>query len=400
MRCFVLGAGVSKSVGYPLGTELFGEMDKFVKDSGACVDRFDYAREWPELHRWLETNTNPTIAQAYRTRNIEHIFTALDLAEHLRSDALSGIVHARRDPEMSRLKSDQFEFYDKVIEEYGRFRSVLLWALEHYFSYRHSKDLEGFRGSDWDGLRDFADTLSPGDVVVTFNYDATVERVLLSRGKWSPKDGFGFELVFEETYNGNARVDWGKSSVKVLHLHGATGWYRRPLFAPGYQPAGSGAVPFAVFGAAPMGTNISLDPEFLKGFGIFTAVDACLPDTLPVANERHVVLHPSFLKDYSSGEGALTDLWRQAAEALRSADRVFVVGYSLPGADSAALTLLLTNLRRGVGRIVNPDGGTKMRLAQLLQTGDGFQGAAYFQDWARSGCPDSVQWTSSKKVAV
>ena len=40
MKCYVLGAGGAKSVGYPLGTEVFDEIDKFVRDFGACVDRF------------------------------------------------------------------------------------------------------------------------------------------------------------------------------------------------------------------------------------------------------------------------------------------------------------------------------------------------------------------------
>src|ERR1700733_334306 len=396
MKCYVLGAGVSKSIGYPLGAELFDEMDKFVRESGACVDRFDYQRDWPELHRWLSSNPNPTIAQAYRTKNIEHLFTALDFAEELRSEALSSVVSARRDPKLSRERSDVFEAYDKMVEDYGRFRGILLWALEHYFSFRHSVDLEKSDDSCWDGLRAFADNLSAGDVVITFNYDASVERALLSRGKWSPKDGFGFEVVLQEA-NGAEKVNsWKKSDVIVLHLHGATGWYHRPFFAPGYTPQGSGAVPIEVFGAVPLETHISLDPEFLRGLGVFTSVDACLPDKLSVAAERHVVLHPSFLKDYSSGEGALTELWRRAARALRGAERVFVVGYSLPTADSAALTLLITNLERCAARIVNPDAATKMRLAGLLRTGDNFGGTGYFQDWALEGCPDRIPWRDSR----
>jgi hypothetical protein len=400
MRCYVLGAGVSKSVGYPLGAGLFDEMDKFVRESGACLDRFDYQRDWPELHRWLNSNPNPTIAQAYRTKNIEHLFTALDFAEELRSDALSLMVNARRDPEVSRERSDVFEAYDKTVEDYRRFRGILLWALEHYFSFRHSADLEESDDQRWDGLRAFADKLSAGDVVITFNYDASVERVLLSRGKWSPKDGFGFELVLLEANGGEKTNSWGKSDVVVLHLHGATGWYHRPFFAPGYTPQGSGAVPIGVFGAAPLETHISLDPQFLQGLGVFSSVDACLPDRLPVAAERHVVLHPSFLKDYSSGEGALTQLWRRAAQALRGAERVFVVGYSLPTADSAALTLLLTNLDRGIGRIVNPDAATKMRLASCFKPATDSAGRPIFKIGqcrdAPVGFPGAPRWPSNR----
>jgi hypothetical protein len=34
MKCYVLGAGASKSVGYPLGRELFDAIDRFVRESG------------------------------------------------------------------------------------------------------------------------------------------------------------------------------------------------------------------------------------------------------------------------------------------------------------------------------------------------------------------------------
>jgi len=202
-------------------------------------------------------------------------------------------------------------------------------------------------------------------------------------------------------YEDHRRVDlWGESSVTVLHLHGATGWYRRPPFAPGYQPKGSGAIPIAALGAAPTETQISIDPEFLRGFGIFTTVDACLPDTIAVADQRHVVLHPSFLKDYSSEGSTLTRLWRLAAAALKNAERVFVVGYSLPKADAAAQTLLLTNCSRGVVRVINLDGGTKLRLSRLLQASDPFGGTVYFQNWAKQGCPDSIPFRPKARVAV
>jgi len=401
MNCYVLGAGVSKSVNYPLGSELFDAIDQFVRQSGPCIDRFDYQKDWEDLTRWLEGNPNPTIAQAYRTRNIEHLFTVLDFADELRNDALLNTFHSRASSKLREKKAEAFGMYDRTVEDYGRFRRILLWALEHYFSQRHCEDVQNSKDPNWDALRAFGNSLAPGDVVITFNYDATVERVLLGQGRWSPRDGYGFEIVFQQSRDDRTVVDpWGRSAVTVLHVHGATGWYRRPFFAPGYVPQGSRAVPFEVFGAAPAQTQISLDPEFLTGLGIFNAVDACLPDKIAVPHERHVVLHPSFLKDYLSDEGVIAALWQRAAEALRRADRVFIVGYSLPKADSAALTLLLTSCADGRARIINPHGGTKVKLGSLLHTGDSFQGTAYFEDWALSGCPERIPWKPREKEAV
>jgi hypothetical protein len=370
MNAYVLGAGVSKSVEYPVGPELFDEIDKYVRESGNCWDRFDYRKDWDALHQWLRDNSNPTIVQAYTTKNIEHLFTILDFAFQLRGDALSGAFFARCGSDERTARFDASDAFDKKTEDYQRYRSILLWALEHYFAWRHDED-HGWKGKKkWDTLSALADRMQPGDVIITFNYDATIERVLLEQKKWSLSDGYGFELVFQQSRQDKTIVPPSKSPVIVLHLHGATGWYPRPTLAPDYSlpPEGAGALPSDAFGAAPMGTNISLDPKFLTALGVYN-VDACLPDTFPVNNERHVVLHPSYLKVYEtaeSGTPALIQLWQRASQVLREAEHTFIIGYSLPRADAAALTLLLTTPRRGDMTVVNPDGRVVMRLGRLF----------------------------------
>jgi hypothetical protein len=400
MKCYVLGAGVSKSVGYPLGSELFDAIDRFVQESGNCFDRFDYRKDWENLRHWLGANANPIVAQAYRSKNIEHMFTVLDFATALRDSALLSAAFDGKSPEEGAALSAQFNDFDSKIEDYQEYRSILLWALEHYFSWRHEEDHEGFERKGWDSLRAFGEKLGPGDIVITFNYDASLERVLLNQGKWSPKDGYGFELAFQESRYDETPARFESSPVVVLHLHGATGWYRRPMFTPGYVPTRSGAVPRDVFGAAPLSTNISLDPLFLRGLGIHQ-VDACLPDLTAVSSDRHVVLHPSFLKDYEtdeSGSHVFPDLWRKAAQVLREAERTYVVGYSLPKADTAALTLFLTNCNRGRACVINPNGGVKMRLGSLFQSGGRFDGAVKFEEWVSLGCPDRVPWKPKAKA--
>ena len=129
MKCYVLGAGVSKSVGYPLGSELFDEIDKFVRQSGPCFDRFDYRKDWDRLHQWLEQNSNPAVAQAYRTQNIEHIFTALDFAVNLRDDALLSVAYGERGSRERTDRSEVFEKYDKAVEDYREFRRILIMGI-------------------------------------------------------------------------------------------------------------------------------------------------------------------------------------------------------------------------------------------------------------------------------
>src|SRR5258708_3131590 len=94
MKVYILGAGVSKTVGYPLGSELFDEIDGYVRGSGNMFDRFNY-REWDTLKTWLSTSSDPAVAQAYRTKNIEHLFTAFDLVSTIRNEAL--LATARTD---------------------------------------------------------------------------------------------------------------------------------------------------------------------------------------------------------------------------------------------------------------------------------------------------------------
>ena len=81
--------------------------------------------------------------------------------------------------------------------------------------------------------------MKPEHVVITFNYDATLERVLLEQKKWSFSDGYGFELKFQQSRQDKTIVPPSKSPVIVLHLHGATGWYRTELSAS--PDLGSGA---------------------------------------------------------------------------------------------------------------------------------------------------------------
>jgi len=73
-----------------------------------------------------------------------------------------------------------------------------MWALEGFFQFKHSRDQGEFGSKEWDTLRGFGQVLQAGDTVVTFNYDSTVERVLLDLNKWSPADGYGERLVLQK----------------------------------------------------------------------------------------------------------------------------------------------------------------------------------------------------------
>jgi hypothetical protein len=356
MNIYVVGAGVSHQVSYPLGGALFSCIDSYIRDRQASLDRKDYATEWPKLCRWLKSNPDSLVRAAYITGNIENIFTALDFARKLRYEGQSKVARSSRksnEAEPNDAEADSKRI-DQQTDVHLRYSCILRWALVKYFGQRHQEDLKSFKTQDtgWQVLRRFGEKVKPGDVVITFNYDATLERILLEQGKWNPFDGYGFGMIQLLPGNGAQCSPSRPSAVPILHLHGSFGWYTN--FSPSQG----------------RGPYISLSADLLHGLGI-EAEDVTWKENPASSNPTHVdpiVIHPSFFKDYNDWThyGTLPELWREAAEALRAADRIYIVCYSLPAADSAALTFLVTNCNRNKVEIIERDKGTCVRLRQLL----------------------------------
>ena len=213
-------------------------------------------------------------------------------------------------------------------------------------------------------LESLGQRLSEGDAIITFNYDSTMERVLLDVGKWSPSNGYGVQLVFQRSRYDKASVTLPDSKVKIIHLHGAIGWFHKPVMNADYPLSGDGgAIPREALTPAPLETKIALAPLFLQHLGI-QVVDASLPDR--PSDEYQILLHPSFLKDYEE-QPIFVHLWKLASEMLRQAEETIIIGYSLPPADSAAMTLLLGNCDRRRVTIVNPDPATIGRYRSLFK---------------------------------
>src|ERR1035437_2362565 len=385
MRTFVRGAGVSYPI-YPLGGSLLKCIGDYIKSCRRCFDRFDYEKAWPGTLKWLEDNPDPLLREAYRTGNIEQIFTVLDLSQSLYEGSLDGIWHGRKDGPAAVSSTEQaFEKLKTELATYQETQRILLRATEAYFQHRHEEDQTRSQSEEWGTLRTFAEKLQKHDVIVTFNYDSTIERVLYEQGKWSPKDGYGTDLVFQRGHRDSSPVDFPASPVKVLHLHGAIGWYTKPVFGEDFAPPsdGAGAVPREAFTPALLPTEISLAPSLLQGFGI-SAVDASMPTAPP--DEYQILLHPSFLKDYAGandGTAIFRRIWKLASERLRDAEKVVVVGYSLPPADTAAWVLLLATCDGAKTEIVNPDRTVMARYRRMLHTPSLFEKPRSFQEWVK-----------------
>lgn len=394
MKAYVIGAGVSHTAGYPLGGALFDEINRFVQGTGGDWRHGDDYSKWQEMLNWLMTDdNNPLIAEAARTGRIEHLFTILDLSKRFAVETLVDCWRAYNENDEERgakAEAARTEF-KAATSRYEECHGMLLHALESYFNYRHYLDAGEGQSARWETLERFGRILQEGDMVITFNYDSTLERVLLRQGKWSPRNGYGFDLVFQKSQVDETPLVVDSSSITVLHLHGAIGWYNKPVFRVDPKPGSGGAVSRDAFTPAPLETHVSLDNQFLCLLG-FQGADASLP--VPRYEENQILLRPSFLKDYEMNgayQNPFPGLWRKAAEGLRRADEVLVIGYSLPPDDIAALTLFLASCDKDKVRIINPSVSDSSRLRNLLSMELHFEQPLSFDDWLASASDHTDQ---------
>ena len=296
MTTYVLGAGASRDAGYPLAGTMASELFQWMKHSSHAPD--SYAASYPETARFLEESFGPL-------GNVEDLLTAIQ-------KLIEEYEHGTQ---------EQREQRAVVANEYGVFKN----AMRAWFSeIQNGKALKSLT------YRDFAtNVITPGDCIITFNYDVSLERELKLVGRFEVGDGYGFRIEGLP----------GGSATKVLKLHGSTSWLA--LLFGGMRSGFSQFEPGNTLGSRPviaknelsfLGYKDVVDPMFARG-------GAALP----------VMIFPARSKDFyfAANTGVeyvefWNDLWRQAHGALLSADRVVMCGYSLQTVDERACRLLLS----------------------------------------------------------
>jgi hypothetical protein len=344
MTTYVLGAGASRDAGYPLTKTMASELLQWMKRPTHDPD--SYAGRYPATARFLEESFAPV-------ENVEDLVTA---------------IHKLID-EYENGTREQRAKRTLVANEYGVFKN----AVRAWFA-----EIQQGVALASSAYQDFAKSIVvPGDCIVTFNYDVSLERELRLAGK-SPRfevgDGYGFPIEGLP----------GKSDTKVLKLHGSTSWLA--LLFGGMTSGFSASQPGNTLSAPPviakndlsfLGYTDEVDPRFGRG-------GAALP----------VMIFPARSKDFyfAANTGIeyaefWDDLWRQAAEALESAARVVICGYSLPSVDERARKHLLNDPKKDA-EIVVASGEDTERIVK------DYRGAGYaravaadevlFQKWAAS----------------
>jgi hypothetical protein len=353
MRVLILGAGASISAGYPKAEELLDTLARDAAESGSIELR----EAW---ERWTEVvaNSPEEVRPLLTARNPEVVLSVLDLWEMFIHENFAKVFVGDKGQQAA----DQSLYSDRLdrrlfstpghawLHNTSTAKDRLIFLLGEYFSYKHGEDSEHPQRRAY--LRALLQELEPGDVIVTLNWDTTVERTLLELGRWSPTDGYGFTKKFRDA------DEFGQSSplagsllnsseIVVLKLHGSVGWR-------------SGSPQELLF------DNLYLQYLLPVGLGA-TVIDFDVRpfhDTLP-----HALAYPSFLKRFENR--FILDIWRQADEALNKTDAVEIWGYSLPPSDSAMRVLLLSlrsRARTGSARVAvhNPTGEHLDRFRQYF----------------------------------
>lgn len=295
MTAYVLGAGASRHAGYPLAGDLWNQLYDWVRENKPDGDWCRASIE--QLNQLYGGPTN------FGKINFEEILTELDdCPPSSRAATLEG---THRGSVRANAQRSILDCFDGI-----RQRPALLY--DQFARERVQTD----------------------DIIITFNYDLACERALNTAGKWEISDGYGFLSGI------NAVLP---SSTKILKLHGSTDWWWPQLGGrmPGRWPrqiSGDDFLP-----ATPV-IRSREDVEFL-GYPaeIFGPSRASAPSG---AFPSVIIGHKRFYVETTLGrecEQFWADLWELGIEAIRSADNIVIIGYSMPIVDAAARELLLEN---------------------------------------------------------
>jgi hypothetical protein len=287
MKIFVLGAGASFHAGYPLASTMGAALEEWTNSNSEAAS---YQSTLSEIRqRYGNLDDFESILEDLMTPRAEHKSSF----EIQRPYLLSNLQEALR-LQFEAIRSHPAALYDRL-----------------------------------------AEVTAAGDVIITFNYDLAVERSLRRSGKWSVRDGYGFDLGTPEQ----------RSSVQVLKLHGSMNW-RALLF--GGKTRGGFISHGDSLGHRPV-LFFKPDHEYLGYEGFVDPLCAnmtsapVLPALILPGLPKRFYFETSFGREWTD---FWDSIWRQAADSLCTADEVVIIGYSLPVADIAARELLLNPSRR------------------------------------------------------
>jgi hypothetical protein len=334
MRVFVFGAGASLHVGYPLTKALCSK-----------------------LMEWASKN-EPANQLYWPNRDELSRFGSFDDIEELVSQVEKV---SKPGPILEGLRNGLCGYFDSI-------------RANHAALYRQLAQ----------------EIVEPGDVVVSFNYDVSLDRELQRAGKWNPNTGYGFSVGMRGL---------PPSGTTLLKLHGSTNWMdslfdglRGGQFSQGSDSHGPRPVLLPQeleFLGCPPETR---DPRF-NGGGMLRNGSMILPSR----DKRFYVGTSTNSRERGD---FWSSLWHQAAMALREAREISVIGYSFPSADKDARELLLNNSNRRCRLAICSGSDTTHIREQFVSAGflpeRIVDDSRYFEEWIEAECSAAVSSGSTE----
>ncbi|MFZ0929445.1 MAG: hypothetical protein WAN11_12635 [Syntrophobacteraceae bacterium] len=223
------------------------------------------------------------------------------------------------------------------------------------------------------------DFCGPNDTFITFNWDTLLDRALADSGGWTPNNGYG--VSFSSALDGTWKDEVESSPIfttqwKLLKLHGSTNWlvpythvHLQTFDYVSSVPESDNiflfwqsTLPYATFkqrwrgGYAPTcygyyppnipGSNFTekqLSPGPGRMFVEYTPIRVFSPFKEPSVSgiaSSPLLITPVRQKRYDIYQSKMEPLWQEAAEAMKVADKIVIIGYSFPPTDSKPLELL------------------------------------------------------------
>jgi len=173
--------------------------------------------------------------------------------------------------------------------------------------------------------------LTPGDAILSFNYDCVIDESLRDVGlrNWDPTQGYGVPATgaVDDWRNHSGTGRFPKRPLRLLKLHGSLNWW--------VEPRG--------------GLELLLDPYLNR--------DA----------DQFCIVPPLWQKSFD--RAPFHEIWIDARSRLTTTKALLLVGYSLPLTDVYTQALLRIDVQAlDFLLIANPDAEARTRIKRALRS--------------------------------
>jgi hypothetical protein len=327
---YILGAGASRHVGYPLASKMGTEILHWMLTANDITGQ-------------LRPTAELVINRFGESPNIEDVITQLSSA-------------------IKQLSRNVEEEYMELLT-LGNAMGWIAGAVREWFREIHNNAAPLYA--------EFVDkVIAPGDVIVTFNYDDSAERELRRSEKWELSTGYGFPLGATPQ----------ASPVLMLKLHGSINWLTS-LFG------GATTGPIAVGPSLSMGHRPVIhkaDTAYL-GYPDFAGHlypgGGAIPCLIMPGRTKEFFYDTSFGREFTE---FWDGLWSQASDTLKSTDQIVLIGYSLLSVDERACDLILKTPDKSTPVMIVSSEQSERIAADFRDAGFtkiSFERNAYFEQW-------------------